>query len=110
MAVTDQTWEGDFSSNPAFDRAHARRHGTSFEFFCRTAAWYERERHAVNFRIFGIEVALLIGGVVHAAQGATHDLFAKQLSTEGSNSEYVCYGVCIPAFGEHGHTDHTLDM
>ena len=55
-------------------------------------------------------MALVVGGVAHAAQGAADDLLAEQLRAEGPHAEDVGDGVGVPALGEHRDADDALDV
>ena len=74
------------------------------------AARDEGERHAVDLGVFGVEMAVLVGGVAHAAQGAADHLLAQQLRAEGAHAEDVGDGVGVPALGEHRDADDALDV
>ena len=74
------------------------------------AARDERERHAVDLGVLGVEMAVVVGGVAHAAQGAADHLLAQKLRAEGADAEDVGDGVGVPALGEHGDADHALDV
>ena len=78
---------------------------------CRRArAGDERERHAVDLGVFGLEMPVVVGGVAHPPQGAADDLLAEELRAEGADAEDVGDGVGVPAFGEHRDADDALDV
>src|SRR5260370_4228776 len=63
------------------------------------------ERHAVDFGVFGLEMALIVQGMTHPSQTTADDLFAEQLRPERTDAENVRYRRAVPAFGQHGHGD-----
>ena len=71
----------------------------------------ERERHAVDLGVLGLEPAGVgVDGVVAPPQAAADDLLAEQLAAERADAEDVGDGVGVPALGEHGDRDHAADV
>ena len=110
VAVAEQAREGDLAGDAAFEGADAGRQRAGLGVRGRAAARDERERHAVDFGVFRLEMALLVGGVAHPSQAAADHLLAEQLRAEGADAQNVGDGVGVPALGEHRDADHALDV
>ena len=110
VAVAEQPGKGDLAGDAAFERPDAGGQRARLGVRGRAAARDEGERHAVDLGIFGLEMALVVGGITHAPQGAADHLLAEQLRAEGADAEDVGDGVGVPAFGEHGDADHAFDV
>ncbi len=110
VAIAEQTGKDDLSVDTAFEGAHAGGRRARLGFLGCAAAWDEGKRHAVDLGVFGIEMAVVVGGVAHAPQGAADHLLAQQLRAKGAHAENVRHGVGVPAFGEHGDADDAADV
>ena len=76
IAVAEQTREGDFADDATVKGADAGGLRSGLGVCGCAAARDEGKRHAVNFGIFGVEAASVVGGVTHATQGAADHLLA----------------------------------
>ncbi len=71
----------------------------------------QAERHAVYVDVLlGQHPGLWIGGVVDAAQAATHHLLTQQLASERAYAQDVSHVVGIPALVEHGDRHHAAHL
>ena len=110
VAVAEQAREGDLAGDAALEGADAGGHRAGLGVRDRAGAGDERERHAVDLGVFGLETPVGVGGVAHAAQGAADDLLAEKLRAEGADAEDMGDGVGVPALGEHRDADDALDV
>ena len=68
----------------------------------------ERDAHDVG--VLDIEQSIVIQVIGVAAQTATDDLFAEELSAESSDPENMGHGICVPAFRQHGDGDDAANL
>ncbi len=84
--------------------------GPGLEGLRRAGAGQERERHAVDVGVLGVEESLVVGGVAHPSQGPADDLLAKQLGAERSDTQNVSHRVRVPSLGQHRDTHDATDV